>query len=78
MAMLARYSKIQLQQVKEMNDHKEANASRQANIAIRNHWMHSKQSNFYQTEYSRIRDHIGNHVLIPSTTLEIVKKRKKF
>ena len=75
--MLKRYSDIQLKQVKEMNDHIEAKASRQANIAIRNHWMQSKQSKFYQTEYSRIRDYIGNNVLIPNTTLDIVKKRKK-
>ena len=76
--MLAKYSKLQLHQVKEMNDHIEAKASRQANIAIRNHWMQSKQSKFYQTEYNRIRGHISNNVLIPNTTLEIVKKRKKF
>ena len=75
--MLARYSKLQLQQVKEMNDHIEAKASRQANIAIRNHWMQSKQSKFYQTEYNRIKDHIGNNVLIPNTALDIVKKRKQ-
>ena len=75
--MLARYSKIPLQQVKEMNDHIEAKASRQANIAIRNHWMQSKQSKFYQTGYNRIRNHLGDNVLIPNTTLEIVKKRKQ-
>ena len=76
MAMLAKFSNLQLQQVKEMNDHIEAKASRQANIAIRNHWMQSKQSKCYQTEYNRIRNHLGNNVLIPNTTLEIVKKRK--
>ena len=75
--MLKRYSDIQLKQVKEMNDHIEAKASRQANIAIRNHWMQSKQSEFYQSEYNRIKDHIGNNVLTPNTTLDIVKKRKK-
>ena len=75
--MLKRYSDIQLKQVKEMNDHIEAKASRQANIAIRNHWMKSKQSNFYQTEYNRIRNHLDNNVLIQNTTLDIVKKRKK-
>ena len=74
--MLARYSKIQLKQLKEMNDHIEAKASRQANIVIRNQWMQAKQSKFCETEYNRIRDHLGNNVLIPNTTLEIVKKRK--
>ena len=77
MATLAMFSNIQLKQVKEMNDHIEAKASRQANIAIRNHWMQSKQSKFYLSEYNRIKDHIGNNVLIPNTTLDIVKKRKK-
>ena len=75
--MLARSSKIQLKQVKEMNDHIEAKASIQANITLRNQWMQSKQSKFYQTEYNRIRHHLGNNVLIPNTTLDIVKKRKK-
>ena len=68
--MLARYSKIQLHHVKEMNDHIEAKASRQANIAVRNHWMQSKQSKFYQTEYNRIRGHTSNNVLIRKKVLE--------
>ena len=75
--MLARYSKIQLKQVNEMNDHIEAKASRQANIAIRNQWMQSKQSNLYQTEYNRVRHHIGRNGVLPNQTLDIVKKRKK-
>ena len=60
-----------------MNDHIEAKASRQANIMIRNQWMQSKQSNFYQTEYNIIRHHLGNNVLLPNTTLDIVKERNK-
>ena len=75
--MLARYSKIQLKHVKEMNDHIEAKASRQANILIRSQCMQAQQSTFCQTEYNRIRDHIGNNVLIPNTTLDIVKKREQ-
>ena len=74
--MLKRYSDIQLKQVKEMNDHIEAKASIQANIAIRNQWMQSKQYKFDQSEYNRIKYHIGNNVVIPNTTLDIVKKRK--
>jgi len=61
-----------------MNDHIEAKASRQANIMIRNQWMQAKLSKCYHTEYNRIRDHIGNNVLLPNQTLEIVKKRNKF
>ncbi len=77
MAMLARYINIQLKQVNEMNDHVEAKAARQANIAMRNQWMKSNSSKVYQTEYNSIRHYLGINVLIPNTTLDIVKKRKK-
>ncbi len=74
--MLNRYSQMQSSQVKRINDEIELRASRQSSIILRNQFTQAKQSKSYQTEYNRIRFHLSN-TLIPHTTVDIVKKRKK-
>ncbi len=76
MAMLNRYSKMQMSQVKIVSEEIEARATRQSSIILRNQFTQAKTSKFHQTEYNRIRHHLSN-TLIPHTTVDIVKKRKK-
>ncbi len=74
--MLSRYSNLQIDQVKRINEEIEARATTQSSIILRNQFTQAKQSKVYQSEYNRIRFHLSN-TLIPHTTVDIVKKRKK-
>ncbi len=76
MAMLNRYSKMQQEQVKRINEEIEARATKQSSIVLRNQFTQAKQSKMYQTEYNRIKNHLSG-TLIPHQTVEIVKRRKK-
>jgi hypothetical protein len=76
MAMLSRYSKLQISQVKRINDEMEARATRQSSIILKNQFLQAKTSKMYQTEYNRIRHHLSD-TLIPHTSVDVVKKRKK-
>ena len=76
MAMLSRYSKLQIAQVKRTNEEIEARATKQSSIVLRNQFTQAKTSTQYQTEYNRIRNHLSG-TLIPHQTVEIVKRRKK-
>ena len=74
--MLARHSKMQTKQLQFMNTQIETRAVRTQNIATRNQWMQAKTSKNYQTEYDRIRSHLGNNI-VPHETKENVKNRKR-
>ena len=73
---LNRYSTLQQNQVKRINEEIEAKATRQASIILRNQFTQAKISKMYQTEYNRIRNHLSG-TLIPHETVQIVKQRKK-
>ncbi len=76
MAELARYSKLQTNQLQFMHEQIEARAARQQHITIRNQWMQAKTSKNYQTGYDRIHSHLENN-LFPHETKEHVKNRKR-
>ena len=67
---------MQLAQLEAMNKELEVRHSRRANINIRNKWQQSETGKTYQSEYDRIRSHLGNSSL-PQVTKTTVMHRKK-
>ena len=67
---------MQLAQLEAMNKELEVRHSRRANINIRNKWQQSETVKTYQSEYDRIRSHLGNSSL-PYVTKTTVMNRKK-
>ena len=74
--MLAKHMRMQLNQVQEMNKEIEVRNARRTNIDIRNRWLQAKTVKNYQSEYDRIRSHLGNSSL-PYVTRSVVINRKK-
>ena len=74
--MLAKHMRMQLAQLEAMNKEIEVRHARRANIDIRNKWQQAKTVKNYQSEYDRVRSHLGNSSL-PYVTKTAVMNRKK-
>ena len=74
--MLAKHMRMQLSQLEAMNKEIEVRHARRANIDIRNKWQQAKTVKNYQSEYDRIRSHLGNSSM-PYVTKQTVMNRKK-
>ena len=74
--MLAKHMRMQLSQLEAMNKEIEVRRTRRSNIDIRNKWQQAKTVKNYQSEYDRIRSHLGNSSL-PYVTRSVVINRKK-
>ena len=62
--MLAKHMRMQLSQLEEMN------------IDIRNKWQQAKTVENYQSEYDRIRSHLGNSAT-PFVTRQTIINRTR-
>ena len=74
--MLAKHMRMQLEQLGAKNKEMEVRQARRANIDIRNKWQQAKTVKNYQSEYDRIRNHLGNSSM-PYVTKQTVMNRKK-
>ena len=74
--MLAKHMKMQLSQLEAMNKEIEVRRTRRSNIDIRNKWQQAKTVKNYQSEYDRIRSHLGNSAT-PYVTKQTIMHRKK-
>ena len=72
---MERYSKMQLSQLKHLNEQIKARATRTKSVALVNEWREKQNMRNYQSEYDRIRNELANSA-IPFHTQEGVKKRK--
>ena len=72
---MERYSKMQLSQLKHLNDQIKARLTRTTNVALVNEWRQKQNMRNYQSEYDRIRNELSNSA-IPFQTQEGIKKRK--
>lgn len=72
---MERYSKMQLSQLKHLNEQIKARATRTKSVALVNEWREKQNMRNYQSEYDRIRNELANSA-IPFHTQESVKKRK--
>ena len=70
---MERYSKMQLSQLKHLNDQIKARLMRTTNMALVNEWRQKQNIRNYQSEYDRIRNELSNSAL-PFETQEGVKK----
>ena len=70
---MERYSKMQLSQLKHLNDQIKARLMRTTNVALVNEWRQKQNIRNYQSEYDRIRNELANSAL-PFHTQEGVKK----
>ena len=68
--------RMQLGQLEAMNREIEVRHARRANIDTRNKWTQAKTVNNYQTEYDRIRSHLGNSTM-PYVSKDVVMNTKK-
>ena len=73
--MLAKHMRMQLSQLEAMNKEMEVRRSRRANIDTRNKWQQAQTVKNYQSEYDRIRIHLGNSA-IPYVTRTTIMNRK--
>ena len=74
--MLAKHMRMQLGQLEAMSREIEVRHARRANIDTRNKWMQAETVKNYQTEYDRIRSHLGNSTM-PYVNRGVVMNRKK-
>jgi len=74
--MLAKHMKMQLSQLEAMNKEIEVRRTRRSNIDIRNKWQQAKTVKNYQSEYDRIRSHLGNSAT-PFVTRQTIINRKR-
>ena len=74
--MLAKHMRMQLGQLEAMSREIEVRHARRANLDTRNKWLQAKAVNTYQTEYDRIRSHLGNSTM-PYVNKDVVMNRKK-
>jgi hypothetical protein len=72
---MARFSKLQVRQLKGVQRQTEARLARTTSIALTNEWRQRQNMRNYQSEYDRIRNELSNSAL-PFKTQETVKKRK--
>jgi hypothetical protein len=72
---MEKYSKMQLSQLKELNNQIEARLIRTKIIALTNEWKQKQKMRNYQSEYDRIRNELENSAL-PYQTQDSIKKRK--
>ena len=71
---MERYSKLQLSQLKHLNDQIQARLTRAKSVALVNEWKQKQTMRNYQSEYDRIRNELSNSA-IPYQTKEGLKKR---
>ena len=71
---MERYSKLQLSQLKHLNDQIQARLTRAKSVALVNEWKQKQTMINYQSEYDRIRNELSNSA-IPYQTKEGLKKR---
>ena len=71
---MERYSKMQLSQLKHLNDQIKARLTRTKSVALVNEWRQQQNMRNYQSEYDRIRNELSNSA-IPYQTKEGLKKR---
>jgi hypothetical protein len=72
---MEKYSKMQLSQLKDLNNHIEARLTRTKSIALTNEWRQKQNMRNYQSEHDRIRNELENSAL-PYQTQDSIKKRK--
>ena len=66
--------KLQLNQLKALNNQIEARLTRIKSVALVNEWRQKQHMRTYQSEYDRIRNELSNSA-IPFQTEEGLKKR---
>ena len=74
--MLRQHMNRQFNQLERLNKEIEIKQTRTANLDIRNKWMHNKKIKNYQSEYDRIRSHMGDS-MNPHHTMDSLHRRKK-
>ena len=57
---MERYSKMQLSQLKHLNDQIKARLTRTKSVALVDEWRQQQNIRNYQSEYDRIRNHVEN------------------
>ena len=72
---MERYSKMQLSQLKHLNDQIKARLTRTKSVALVNEWRQQQNIRNYTSEYDRIRNELSNSA-IPYQTQQGLKKRK--
>ena len=70
---MERYSKLQLHQLKALNDQIEARLTRTKSVALVNEWRQKHNMRNYTSEYDRIRNELSNSA-IPFQTKEGLHK----
>ena len=68
--------RMQPSQLEAMNKEMEVRRTRRSNIDIRNKWQQAKTVKNYQSEYDRIRSHLGNSAT-PFVTRQTIINRKR-
>ena len=71
---MERYSNLQLNQLKALNNQIEARLTRTKSVALVNEWRQKQNIRNYTSEYDRIRNELLNSAL-PLQTQEGLKKR---
>ena len=66
---------MQLHQVETLNKEIEARHARTSKCQIRNKWQRSQNTKNYQSDYDRIRSHMGNSVR-PRETVQRINNRQ--
>jgi uncharacterized protein (DUF111 family) len=74
--LLRQHMSRQYNQLDRLNKELEIKQTRASNLEIRNKWMHNKKIKNYQSEYDRIRSHMGNS-MTPHQTMDTLMQRKK-
>ena len=69
-----RFSHLQLQQLKALNNQIEARLTRSKSVALGNEWRQKQHMRNYQSEYDRIRNELSTSA-IPFQTPEGLKNR---
>ena len=72
---MERYSKMQLSQLKHLNEQIKARLTRTKSVALVNEWREKQNIRNYTSEYDRIRNELANSAM-PFHTQEGVKQRK--
>ena len=71
---MERYSKLQLSQLKHLNDQIQARLTRTKSVALVNECRQKQNMRNYKSEHDRIRNELSNSA-IPFQTKERLKKR---
>ena len=72
---MGRYSKLQFNHLKTLNNQVEARLTRTTIIALVNEWRQTQHMRTYQSEYDRIRNELSKSAL-PCQTQEGLQNRR--